>query len=137
MKSFKYLSAASLTAMALCLSSCGGDDPANPVVPDKPEEKTVTVSSPVVSDIQEKSAKASASTTAEASAVKQKGFVWSTTPDPSISSDRVQCAADCLAVINGYAAFFVNISSKIIISAFSYIFNIPQIIITILNNWHD
>ena len=54
MKSFKYLSAALLTAMALCLCSCGGDDPVKPDEPDKPEEKKETVSLPVVSDIQAK-----------------------------------------------------------------------------------
>ena len=101
MKSFKYLSAALLAAMAICLCSCGGDDPVKPDEPDKPEGKKETVSLPVVSDIQAKSARVSASTTAEASAVKQKGFVWSTTPDPSISSDRVQCAADFSAELTG------------------------------------
>ena len=101
-KSFKYVSATLLAALTLCVCSCGGDDP---VKPDKPieqeEKKPITVSAPVVSDIQSKSAKVSASTNAEASAVKQKGFVWSTSPDPSISSDRVQCDADFSAEVSG------------------------------------
>ncbi len=95
MKSFKVLSVAVLTA-AFCFCSCGGDEPVVPVNPDVPggNVDAITVSSPVVSDIQSKSARVSASTTAQTDEIKQKGFVWSTTPDPSISSDRVQCQDD-------------------------------------------
>lgn len=92
MKPFNRISAALVSAMTVFLCSCGGSDPVTPEQPDKPGEETgVSVSAPVVSDIQPKSVKVASSTTADAAQVRQKGFVWSLSPDPTISSDRVQC----------------------------------------------
>lgn len=101
MNPFRYFSPAAFLALALCLGSCG-EDPVGPDGPDIPVVEETPVTTPVVSDIQSKSVKASASTTVEAASLKQKGFVYSLTEDPSISSDRVQCdGADFSAEITG------------------------------------
>lgn len=85
--------------------SCGEKPTPDPGPEPDPTVETKTVTAPQISDVQSKSVKAKASTTIEASTISQKGFVYSTDKDPSISSSRKQCeGSDFSAEITGLKA---------------------------------
>ena len=90
-------------AACLLVCACGQIDPdPSPVDPTEPQKEEIQVTSPVISDIGPKSVTASATTVIESSRIKQKGFVYSQTEDPTISSDRTQCeGSDFKASISG------------------------------------
>lgn len=92
----------------LMTAACGGVDPdPGPQVPgtEPGTEQKAEISKPEVSDIQSKSVSVKASTTIAASSITKKGFVYSETEDPSISSTRTECSgADFSAVITGLSS---------------------------------
>lgn len=98
MKYTGLIKASLIAALAIIINSCGGDDPVpQPGPGPQPEEKTITA--PVVKDIQTKSASVSSSTTIDAASITQKGFVYSLTEDPTLSSQRVTCEGSAFSAV--------------------------------------